>query len=241
MKKFNKILLIFLSFIIFCGLIIWQIPAWVVGSIASKYSANRVSTAYETGTFWNGSAMLLASDSNGKSVVPITKINWTIKLGLTKFVEITFTSSEQPIAIIDLTKSGLVVNTVNLDMSMDQITPFLGNLGTLGLSGTVHVTADDLHLGKANSGVINVSLQDVGSGISPLNPIGSYSLRFDLSSSSINVVNSGDSIISVNGSGNMSGLVLNSTIQPDKKEQMLQFMTMMGIPQPDGSYKMKVF
>lgn len=241
MKKAHKVLLILLLVVVFISGVIIKIPAWVVGSLASKYSDHRVSTSYETGTFWDGGAILLASDSNGKTFVPITKINWKIKLGLTKFIDVTFMSSGQTIANINLTKGGVMVNSVNLDLSMDQITPFLGNLSTLNLSGTVHVSANSLQLGKSNSGLINVTLQDVGSGMSPLNPIGSYNVKFDVAKSSIDVTTNGDSIIGVNASGNLNSLALNSTVQADKKDQMLQFMTMMGIPQPDGSYKMKVF
>ncbi|MEN9946430.1 MAG: hypothetical protein RLZZ293_816, partial [Pseudomonadota bacterium] len=39
----------------------------------------------------------------------------------------------------------------------------------------------------------------------------------------------------------LNSLILNLKVQADKKEQLLQFMTMMGMPQADGSYQMKVF
>jgi hypothetical protein len=77
--------------------------------------------------------------------------------------------------------------------------------------------------------------------MSPVNPIGSYNVNFDLSSMGITISSNPDSVIDVSGSGNIKNLVLNSKVQPDKKEKLLQFMTMTGIPQADGSYQMKAF
>ncbi|MBX9866686.1 MAG: type II secretion system protein N, partial [Burkholderiales bacterium] len=140
-----------------------------------------------------------------------------------------------------LSKAGLQVSNVNVDLSVDQLEPFLGNLSSMSLSGNVHVDASSLTLGKANLGTVNVKLEDVGSGISSVNPIGSYTLQINLANSSIDVNSSPDSVIGVTATGSMNSLTLNSTVQADKKEKLLQFMTMMGLPQADGSYKMKVF
>lgn len=241
MSKLQRILVICILSISFIGGLIVYMPAWIVGSLADKYSEHRISTSNEQGTFWNGGAMLMASDSSGKNLVQITRIKWKVKLGFSNFVSINFTSSDKTIANVNLNKSGLEVNNVNLILSMDQLEPFLGTLSSMSLSGNVHVDANSLKLSKSNSGIVNVKLEDVGSGISPVNPIGSYTVQLDLANSSIDVSCTPDSVISVKGSGNMKGLTLNSTIQSDKKDKLLQFMTMMGMPQPDGSYQMKVF
>ncbi len=241
MSKLQRILTICLLVFSFVGGLIMYMPAWLVGSLADKYSEHRVSTSNEKGTFWNGGAMLMASDSDGKNLVQVTRINWKVKLGFSKFIDINFTSSDRTIANVSLTGKGLQVSNVNLNLSMDQLEPFLGNLSSMGLSGNVHVNASSLSLGKANTGTINVKLEDVGSSISPVNPVGSYDVQLNLANSGIDVVSSPDSVISVKANGTMKGLTLNSTVQADKKEKLLQFMTMMGLPQPDGSYQMKVF
>lgn len=241
MNKLKKITLIVVIFLVFLAGLVMKAPAWLVGSLASKYSQNRLVTRNETGTFWKGSALLVASDGNNKKYVPLLRVNWTIKLGLTKFINIDLTSAGQTVANVNLVKTGLDINNVNLSFAMDQLTAFAGNLGSLNLSGNVHVTSSNLHLGKTNSGSIDVSLSGIGSGMSPLNPIGNYNVKFDLSNMGINVDTDGDSIIKVSGSGNVSGLSLNARVDDEKKEQMLQFMTMMGLPQADGSYLLKVF
>lgn len=241
MSKLQRILTICLLGFCFVGGLIMYMPAWLVGSLADKYSEHRISTSNEKGTFWNGGGMLMASDSDGKNLVQVTRINWKVKLGFSKFIDINFTSSDRTIANVSLTVKGLQVSNVNLNLSMDQLEPFLGNLSSMGLSGNVHVNASSLSLGKANTGTINVKLEDVGSSISPVNPVGSYDVQLNLANSGIDVVSSPDSVISVKANGTMKGLTLNSTVQADKKEKLLQFMTMMGLPQPDGSYQMKVF
>lgn len=242
MSKLQRILIICLLSVSFIGGLIVYMPAWIVGSLADKYSDHRISTSNEQGTFWNGGAMLMASDSSGKNLVQVTRIKWKVKLGFSKFIDINFTSSDKTIANISLSNKGLQVGNVNLNLSMDQLEPFLGNLSSMGLSGNVHVDAANLSLSnKSNSGIVHVKLEDVGSSISPVNPIGSYTVQLDLANSGIDVSSTPDSVINVKANGNMKSLTLNSTVQADKKDKLLQFMTMMGLPQPDGSYQMKVF
>lgn len=241
MKKWQKILLICVFAFAFLGSIVINMPAWMVGTLVYKYSKHKLDTINEQGTFWNGQAMLIAIDKEGKTAVPLIVIGWKIKLGLAKFININFSSSNQTIANAALTKSGLMVDNVNLSLSLDQITPLVENLNSLSLSGNVHLTANKIVVSNKMQGNIDVKLDNVASGMAPVNPIGSYHVALDLSNLGINIDSNSDSVITVNGSGSMNGLVLNSRVKADKKEQLLQFMTMLGIPQADGSYQFKVF
>lgn len=240
MSKARKILIYSAVATVFVISLIVNTPAWVMGSMLGHYSGNRVSTINEQGSFWNGTALLQANDKVGKKVVPIIMIGWQIKFGFKKFVTVNLTASNQTIAAVSLTKNGIAVNNVNLALSLDQLTPFMGNLNTLNLSGSVRLSADNLLIGKKMQGSVNLTLNNVGSGISPINPIGSYQVSVDLASQALDVsTTDANSVISVTGSGSTNSLTLNSKVQPDKKEQLLQFMTMMGIPQADGSYQLK--
>jgi hypothetical protein len=241
MKKWHKFSLIGLFVVSFMVSIVINMPAWLMGSIIHHYSQNRLDVINERGSFWNGRALLIGEDASGKSAIPLMMVNWKIKLGVSKLININLSSSNQTIANLDLTKSGLQLSKVNLSLSLDQLTPFLGNLNSLNLSGNVHVTADKISAGSKMQGTVLVKLDDVGSGMSPVNPIGSYNVNFDLSSMGITISSNPNSVIDVSGSGNVKNLVLNSKVQPDKKEKLLQFMTMTGIPQADGSYQMKAF
>jgi len=241
MKKWQKFLLITVFVFAFLSSIVLNIPAWMVGSLVYKYSQHKLDTINEHGTFWNGQALLIAIDKQGKTAVPLLQIGWKIKLGLTKFIDINFNSSNQTIANASLTKSGLLVDNVNLSLSLDQLTPLMDNLNSLSLSGNVHLTANKLLISNKMQGNINVKLDNVASGMAPVNPIGSYQVAVDLSNIGINVTSDSDSTINVTGVGTINGLVLSSRVRDDKKEQLLQFMTMLGIPQADGSYQLKVF
>lgn len=241
MKKWKKILITVLFITVFIFSIIFNIPAWVVGSLISHYSQGRAGTMRESGTFWNGEALLYAADHDTKTTVPLVRISWHIKFGISKFIDIEFKTSNKTIARVALNKKGVIINDVNLRLSLDQLTPLLGNLNSLGLSGNVHVSAASLLLSKINQGSISVGLEDVASAIAPVNPIGTYNVVFNLADSSFDISSNANSVINVTGTGNLNSLVLNSKIQPDKKSQLLQFMTMMGVPQADGSYQMKVF
>jgi hypothetical protein len=241
MKKWQKLLLIAAFAFAFLGSIILNTPAWVVGTLVYKYSQHKLDTINEQGTFWNGQAMLIAIDKEGKTSVPLMVMGWKIKLGLSKFININFSASNQTIADASLTKSGLEVSNVNLSLSLDQLTPLVDNLNSLSLSGNVHLTAPKLLVSKKMQGNIDVKLDNVASGMAPVNPIGSYHVALDLSNLGINIDSTPDSTITVEGNGNINGLVLRSRVKEDKKEQLLQFMTMLGIPQADGSYQFKVF
>ena len=240
----TKVTKIMLSATFVCGLLyslVANLPAWLLGNIANHYSQNRLDTTNEDGSFWNGHAMLIAKDSDTKSVVPLIMLGWKVKLGLTQFVTITFSAAKNTLAVATLSRAGFQINNLDLSLSLDQLAPLLGNLNSLALSGNVNVSSTEIKLAKKVQGIIKVKLEAVGSGIAPVNPIGSYQLDLDLAAQSLNVSSDADSIINVSGGGNFKSLVLKSRIKEDKKERLLQFMTMMGVPQADGSYQMKVF
>ena len=241
MKKLPKILMISVFTAGFIYSVVVNIPAWMVGTFVSKYSQQRLDTANERGTFWHGQALLIAQDLDSHSAVPLIMVSWQIKLGLTKFITLSFSAANKAIATAELTKSGLQVTNLDLALSLDQVAPLLGNLNSLGLSGNVHLAAAKILLAKKNQGIINIQLEDVGSGIAPVNPLGSYQIAFDLAGQSLTVSSDSGSVLDVSGEGNLTSLVLKSRVVEDKKEKLLQFMTMMGIPQADGSYNMKVF
>lgn len=241
MKKFKLSIIIFFSLIAVSGLFIYKLPAWFLGVLTSKYTENRLITREEYGSFWDGSALLVASDKDNKRNVPLRRIDWKVQLGLKNFVTLNVKSSASPLANITLQKDGLHVDNVNMSITMEQLIAFASNFATLGLFGDVNVSGSGIVLSSTNKGQIKVSLDSVGSAMSPLNPIGNYAVNFDIATTKIDVSSNSDSIVDVSGSGSLNGLSLNATVKPDSIDQMLQFMTMMGIPQGNGSYLLKVF
>lgn len=241
MKKVKLFMGVF-AVIVFCSSVfIYKLPAWFLGVLTSKYTDSRLITREEYGTFWNGSALLVASDKDNKKNVPLRRIDWTVQIGFKNFVTLNVKSSGSQLASITLQKDGVHVDGVNMVLSIEQLIGFATNLSTIGLFGDVNVTANGIILSKTNKGQINVSLNSIGSSMSPLNPLGSYTVSFNLANNQLNVQSSGDSILNISGNGNTNSLSLNASVKEDSQDQMLQFMTMMGVPQGDGSYLLKVF
>lgn len=233
-----------IALVLVLGLVftIMNLPAWVLGSLISKYSGDKVGLYNETGTFWQGSGMLVAKEVKLKNLSPLIVVDWNVSFGLSKFVDVKFTAGSQTVADVSVSKSGLLLEQLNLALSLSQITPLLDQLNTLGLSGVANVTSNSIKLGSTNSGTVNLTMGSVGSNMSPLNPVGSYQATFVLDSGDISVQTTGSAIINVSGNGNLKqGLTLSASIDPDKKDQMLQFITTVGMPQADGSYLLKLF
>lgn len=241
MSMFRKILISIAAVIVSVSILVIEMPAWLVGTIFSHYTSGRLVTRNESGSFWHGNALLVAVSENKKTQEPLIRVSWDLKLGLSKFVSLDLKSYNKQIASIYINKDGANVDNLDALLAINQLTAFTGNLNTLKLSGNMHVNTPNLVIGKKMSGSIQLQLNNIGSGISPINPIGNYNVGFDLSNLSINVNSSGDSVINVSGSGDLKHLQLSARVQEDKKADMLQFMTMMGAPQPDGSYELKVY
>lgn len=236
----KRIFIVFLSVSLLIN-IFMTMPAWLLGTMISHYSGGRIITSNETGTFWNGNAIVLIQDSNKKSV-PLINVGWKLKIGLSRFIEVDFSSSNHGIAEVALTKSGLEIDKLNMIFDLDQLTPFWETLSNLRLSGNINAEASKIVIANKMQGAIKLKITEVGSGMSPVNPIGNYNVTLNLGNSSLEVSSVSDSTIDVSGTGSIvSGLTLKAKVQPDKKEKLLQFMTMMSLPKQDGSYSLKVF
>ncbi|MDD3266220.1 MAG: type II secretion system protein N [Burkholderiales bacterium] len=241
MKKVKLFICVFAGICFVGGMFVYKLPAWFLGVLTSKYTDNRLLTREETGTFWSGSALLVASDKDNKRNIPLKRIDWQVKLGFKQFIVLNVKNSGNQLATISLQKDGVHVDALSTMLSMEQLVGFANNLSTLGLFGDVSLTGNQIILSKTNKGQINVNLDSVGSAMSPLNPLGSYTVTFNLANSQLDVQSTGGSILEVSGSGNAKSLSLTATVKPDNQDQLLQFMTMMGVPQGNGSYLLKVF
>ena len=239
--RYRKVLIAILFFLIFFITLFNTIPTWVLGSLLNKYSAEKLKLYDTHGTFWDGSGLLVATDPKSKSSAPLILLNWKIKLGMKKFVDMQFFVGDNKLANIYLDKKGLNLNNLNMSLSIGQVTELFGLIKNLGLSGNVNVSTDQMLLGKKNQGTFNIKLTAVSSSISPVNPLGDYNVIFNADNGSIKVSSSDSSSLILNGEGTVSELTLKGKVAPDKKDKLLQFITVIGLPQPDGTYAMKIF
>jgi hypothetical protein len=233
--------------IIFIATLIINIPAWVLNAPLTKYSHNQLRLYNLTGSFWHGSGLLVAASANKQNkigAVPLIHLSWKMSLGLSKYADITLLLDQHKIADVYLDKNGVNIDNLNLTLSVSQISRLSNVIDDLKVSGSLQIKAKHfLITNKMQTGIMNITARNISSGISPVNPLGTYLVTLDLNGNKINVTtdNNENSVLTLNGSGTLSALTLKSSINPEKAEKMKTFITLMGVPNADGTYDLKLF
>lgn len=235
---------VFISILFVWGFLftfVMNIPSVMLGRIITHYSKGYLVLYNPHGTFWHGDGLLAVANQKSQEISPLLLINWDVKIGLKKFIDINFNVDNTPIAELYINKTGANLDKLDISLSITQVSQMIDIIKTLSLSGNLEITANHINIGKTIMGTLNVAINQVSSNIAPVNPLGNYQMSFDLSNGGINISSNSSANLSISGSGNLQGLTLKCMANPSKKDKMLEFMTVMGIPQPDGSYAMKVF
>ena len=237
----RKFIISTLFILVFICALINNIPSWVLGNVIQNYSNQRLKLYDTHGTFWNGSGLLVALDTKLQNASPLLYIDWTIKPGWSKFIDIKFSLGKKNFADVYLNKGGVNLDKLDLSLSLSQVSQLFGPLKDLGISGNIKVSADHVVIGKKMLGNFKINLDNISSGISRVNPLGSYTVNLNPATGAIEVDSTAGSTLMLSGAGSISSLSLKARIDEAKKEEMLQFITVMGIPNPDGSYQLKLF
>ena len=236
----KKYLTATLFFVIFAATMVYNIPSWALSSVIQKYSQGRLKFYDTEGTFWNGSGLLVALGTK-QSSAPLLLMDWKIKLGLTKYIDIEFNVGNKRIAELYVNSQGANLDKLNVSLSITQVEQLYDIIKDMSVSGNLNVSADHILIAKKMSGQFKVNLDNISSGISRLNPLGSYVINLNAANGDIDVSTNHGAVLILNGSGSISGLTLNARINEENRADMLQFITLMGIPKPDGSYQLKIF
>jgi|GEM_PF-2560020 len=244
--KIRKYSIIIAFIAIFIGTLIINLPAWVLNSPLNKYSQGQLKLYNLSGSFWSGSGLLVASASNKHNkvaAVPLIHLAWKVSLGLSQYMRVQLLLDQNSIANVYLDKNGVNIDNLNLSLSMAQVSRLSDIVDDLKIAGNLHVKAKHLLIAKKETGVIDILAKNISSGMSPVNPLGSYAVKIDLNGNKIDVTTNDDddTILSLSGSGTLGGLTLKASINSDKAEKMKTFITLMGIPNPDGTYNLKLF
>lgn len=238
----NKRILIAICFIVvFLFTLVKDVPSSMLGRIIAHYSKGYLQLYNPNGTFWHGDGLLAMANSKSKDLSPLLLIHWDVKMGLKKYVDINFNVDKSSIAELYIDKTGANLDNLDILLSITQVSQLIDIVNSLGLSGSLEVMAKHINVGKKIDGVLNITMKQVSSNISPVNPLGTYQMTFDLHDGSIDVAADSNSNLAISGSGNLQSLTLSCKVLPSKKDKMLEFVTVMGIPRADGSYMMKVF
>lgn len=237
----KKTLLIIAFVSVFFFSLISTIPAWVLGSIVANISNDRLRLYNTTGSFWHGSALLVVSSEKAHKSSPLLLTNWNITAGITKFIDIKFNVGNTQIADLYLNKHGVNLDNLDVSLSLVQLSQLADIVSSFGLSGNLEILSQHILLGNKLSGQLTLKLGSVSSGLSPVNPLGSYQVKFKALDNTFDLTSTPGSNLTLDGQGSTTGLTLTGRIAPDKKAQMLEFITVMGVAQADGSYKMKIY
>ena len=231
MKNFfirKKRYFITLLIIVFTVNMVKDIPSWVLNNVVQKYSAGRLKLYDTTGTFWDGSGLLVAVAAKQQTEAPILVLNWKIKLGLTKFVDIKFRVGNKLIADFYINKTGSSIDNLDLSLSISQVEKLFDIIKDMSVSGNINILSTHLDIGKKIKGNIIVTIDNISSGMSRVNPLGSYSINMSMDNGSLNVsTKDGNSVLKLEGSGSVDSLILEGRIRDDSKDDMIQFITLM--------------
>ena len=216
-------------------------PSWILNTVVEKYSASRLKFYDTQGTFWNGSGLLVANGTKHATSAPILLLNWSIKLGFSKFIDINFNIGSKHVAEFYINKTGANLDNLDLSISLTQVEKLFDIIKDLSVSGNINISTKHIQVGKKATGNLMVKIDNISSGLSRANPLGSYVVVLTTDNGNIQVSSAADSILNLDGTGSTDSLILEGRIRDDRREDMMQFITLMGIPKPNGAYQLKIF
>ena len=164
-------------------------PATWLGPMVEKQTGARLTLGDAQGTLWRGSAFIGGAPGEGGSVTPLLpgRFSWRLsKMVLLGRVELELENPQaltQPVLITG-SWSEWQVSPAAIRLPAAGLAGLGAPLNTLAPSGTMQLSWTTLALARAGNTVsVNgrtlLSMQDMGSRMSPIKPLGSYELAFD--------------------------------------------------------------
>jgi Type II secretion system (T2SS), protein N len=221
--------------------LIYNAPAILLKYAVRSYTHQHLALHNPVGKVWNGSGIVSAV--SGDKQRALLSISWEVSLGTKRFISLSILSAQQPIATIDITKDGLQISDIDIDLAINDLAALYPNSATLELAGNLHITATKIAVSSANTtGTIAVDFNNINTSLANVNPLGSYHANITINGSiaSIMVNSNKDSILLLNGSGNLQHLTLVATSDNAHRVQLLGLLGTIGRVQIDGSYNINI-
>lgn len=164
-------------------------PATWLGPMVEKQTGARLTLGDAQGTLWRGSAFIGGAPGEGGSVTPLLpgRFSWRLsKMVLLGRVELELENPQaltQPVLVTG-SWSEWQVSPAAIRLPAAGLAGLGAPLNTLAPSGVMQLSWTTLALARAGNTVsVNgrtlLSMQDMGSRMSPIKPLGSYELAFD--------------------------------------------------------------
>lgn len=165
------------------------LPATWLGSIVEERTGGRLTLGDAQGTLWRGSAFVGGAAGAGGAVTPLLpgRFSWRLSpMVLLGQVDMTLENPEalsQPVNLAG-SWSQWQVSPAALLLPAERLSGLGAPLNTLAPSGAMKLSWSTLELARAGQGLaVNgrtlLSLDDMGSRMAPIKPLGSYELTMD--------------------------------------------------------------
>jgi hypothetical protein len=241
-NKLKKYLTISGVILIFIATFIYSAPASLLSTIINHYSNSRLVLYNTTGTFWNGSGLLVGYGPKLEKSDPIVLLNWHVKIGTQKLIDVVFDDGVQQIAEVHFNFGNIVFDNLNITLSTIQIAHLVNLINAYGISANIVMHGSQIMFSKeGNSGTIEIQINNMVLNLSHVNPIGSYLVKINMADNNISVTSQGHPILTLNGTGNFDQLMLNLEVQPQYQKDLATILSLLGHMQTNGLYQVKVF
>jgi general secretion pathway protein N len=170
--------------------ILFFLPASWLGALLEKQTQGRLSLGDVQGSFWRGSAFVGVASGVSGPVTPLFagRFAWKISpLILLAQVEAELDNPESLSAIVKIQGnfSELQVSPASLLLPTERLEGLGAPLNTIGPTGKLRMSWNNLRFardaGRLNGyGQLQLELSEMASRLSPVKPLGSYNMAFDL-------------------------------------------------------------
>ncbi len=248
MNKRSWLLLLVITLSVVVSVLAFAPARWL-GQILEQQSQGRLTLIDADGSLWRGSALLGAASGSGGSVTPLlpARFNWQLSpLLLVGRVDLRLDSPQTLTHPLLLTGNWQQwqLAAASLLLPAERLTAFGAPLNTLALDGRLRMVWDDLNIRVTDGspklyGVITLELDDMGSRLSPIKPLGSYRMRMawqgqqaPLTLSSVRgpLLLQGDGMLN-NGRMQFSG---SAEAAPDHEEKLANLLNLLGQRRQQG-------
>lgn len=165
------------------------LPASWLGLLVEKQSQGRISLGDVQGSFWRGSAFIGGAAKASGPVTPLFagrfawRISPLILLGQLD-AELENPASLSTVVRLSGNLSQWRISPAVLALSPERLEGLGAPLNTIGPSGQLHLSWNSLQLTRREqnlevTGRMQLEMADMASRLSPVKPLGSYSLAFD--------------------------------------------------------------
>lgn len=167
----------FIGLLVFITTTTFYLPSSIITSSLSTISQPQVKFTEPSGTVWNGGTDVIIGESQAHKLGHLAwQIQWS---GLWKLhLPFVLSWNAQPLAEVYLSKSKLEFHQLHLPITLSQMRRAYPFLSTLSLGGKLIVDSQTFSISQESfQGDIFVHLEEVFSGLTPINPLGKYELH----------------------------------------------------------------